>query len=225
MDRSPRTASPLAGLDLFHTLLELGPIFHDALRAQIRQTGGNFVPLVLFVAAHVGDDRHSGTDGAEGSALAIFDSDHLVGFTVEGGKGVEIDSRIRFGGRFSQGSSSAENMIRIEEFILTDFLDGGLDTTQSRRRDNSQTIFLRFEEFFQFGVGALARLGFFIQLANHLILFLLDVGFEFLAGQFELVLGLQRDHHTAEILADEVLDQLLAGVAIAEAALFEDLVC
>lgn len=137
---------------------------------------------------------------------------------------MDVDGRVRFGGGLGERSSGAEDVIRIEVLVLADLFDGRLDATQGGRRHNRETVFTRLVELLEFLIAPFARPALFFQLGDDLIFLLLDVEFELLLGQLELVLGLQRDHHPAEVLADEILDQLLAGVAIAEAILFQDLV-
>lgn len=77
----------------------------------------------------------------------------------------------------------------------------------------------------QFLVHANARLGLSFQLGNDLVLLLLDVVLKLLLRHFELVLGLKRDHHAAEVLSNEVLDELLARVAIRDLTLGKDFIC
>ena len=79
-------------------------------------------------------------------------------------------------------------------------------------------------EFFQLGIGTNTRLRLIVQLGDNLVLLPLDVFLELIHGQLELVLGLERDHHTTEVLADKVLDELGAGVTVREATLFEDFI-
>lgn len=79
-------------------------------------------------------------------------------------------------------------------------------------------------EFFQLGIGTNTRLRLIVQLGDNLVLLPLDVFLELILGQLELVLGLKRNHHTTEVLADKVLDELGAGVTVREATLFEDFI-
>lgn len=79
-------------------------------------------------------------------------------------------------------------------------------------------------EFFQLGIGTNTWLRLIVQLGDNLVLLPLDVFLELILGQLELVLGLKRNHHTTEVLADKVLDELGTGVTVREATFFEDFI-
>lgn len=167
---------------------------------------------------------NASTDGAERTRLAVLDGNGLLRLFAALVKSVEVDGGVRLGSRFGQGAGSAENQFGVEPLVLTDFLDGSLDTAESGRRDNSHVILVGVVKFLQDLVDTDARLGLLVQLGDNLVLLLLDVVLQLFLGQLELVLGLKRDHHTTEVLTDEVLDELGAGITVRDATLLEDLI-
>lgn len=180
--------------------------------------------VVIGVAPNVGDAVDTGTDGAERTRLAVLDGNGLLGLLATFVKSMEVDGRVRLGGRLGQGAGSAENQFGVEPLILADLLDGSPNTAESGRRNDGHVILLGVVEVLQHLVDTDARLGLLVQLDDDLVLLLLDVVLKLFLGQLELVLGLKRDHHSTEVLTDEVLDELRAGVTVRDATLLEDFI-
>lgn len=224
-NKKSRVSWSLRSLDLAKALLELGPVLHDDLGTEFLELLSHLQLLVVIgVASNVGDAVDAGTDGAERTRLAVFDGNGLLRLLAALVKSVEVDGGVRLGGRLGQGAGSTENQFGVEPLVLAGLLDGSPDTAESGRRDDGHVILLGVVEVLQHLVDTDARLGLLVQLNNDLVLLLLDVVLELFLGQLELVLGLKRDHHTTEVLTDEVLDELRAGVAVRDATLLEDLI-
>lgn len=64
----------------------------------------------------------------------------------------------------------------------------------------------------------------FLQFGNHFVFFLADIGFQFLGRHVVVVFGFEGGDHAAEVLADEFGEELRTGVAVGDAAGFEDLI-
>lgn len=64
----------------------------------------------------------------------------------------------------------------------------------------------------ELSINAYAGTKGFFEFLDDLIFFLRDVGFQFLLAHLVLVFRLERDHHPAEVLADEFVEELGAGV-------------
>lgn len=213
------------GLDELHALFELGPVGHDYLDSKLGEALAHLLPHILVVATNVADDRHAGADGRESTGLAVLDGHSLGGGFLAVLQGMQVDSWVGFGSRLIQRGGSTEDLIMIEVLILVDLLDGGAYATQSGRGDDSETVLLRCEKLVQLISGADTGLGFCLQLGNDLVLLFRDVGLQLILLHLEFVLGLEGDHHAAEVLADKILDELVAGVSVGNAALLQDFIC
>lgn len=182
----------LGGLNLTEALLEFGPVLHDDLGAKSLELLSHLQFLVIItVTTDIANDRNAGTDGAESTRLAVLDGNSLLGLLLADIEGVEVDGGIRLGGGLGKRASRTEDQFGVKVLVLADLLDGSLDTTEGRRRDDSKAVLLRSEDLIQLLVDADARLSLLIQLGDNLGLLLLDVGLEFILGQLELVLGLK----------------------------------
>lgn len=227
---SPRLEVGLAPLngfafDLFQASVEFGPVLHDDLGTKLRQLGGHFGTLVVtVVASNIGNDGNAGADGAESTGAAVFDGNTFVGFLVQDFQRMQVNGRVWLGGGLGKRGGGAEDVVWLEVLVLANLLDGGTDAAQSRGRDNSHVVFSRALQSLEFFGDANAGRGLGLQLGDDLVFLFLDVALNLLLGHFEAVLALQRDHHAAEVLADEILDELLASVAVGNVALGEDLV-
>lgn len=212
-------------LDLRKALLELRPVLHNDLGPEIHEVLSHLKTLVVgVIAANVTNDGNAGTDGTESTRLAVLDGNSLIGRLTADLEGVEVDGGVRLGGRLGKRAGSTEDKVGIDVFVLADFLDRSLDTTKGRRGDNRHVVLLGLVKLLQLFGGTNARLGLLIELENHLVLLAFDVFLQIVLGQLELVLGLERDHHTAEVLADEVLHEVRAGVAVGDTVLLEDFI-
>ena len=115
-------------------------------------------------------------------------------------------------------------MVLGEVLGLVDFLDAGHDTTQRTRADHGEPVLLVFVQLVELFAAAHAGLGIPLQFGNHSILFHGYVLLHLRAGDGEVELFLQVHDHAAEVLADEVIEELRAGVAVWDVIFGEDLV-
>lgn len=213
------------GLNLLEARLELRPVLHDDLGAEIEQFLGHFGTLLIaMIAADVGNHRNACTNGTEGTAAAVLDGNALLGLLAQAVQSVQVDGRVGLGCRSGQRGGGTKDMVGFEVLFLTGFLDRGTNAAKSRRGYHGQVVFTLTMQRLQLLVDADARFTLGLELGNHLVLFLLDVVLELFLGHLEAVFGLERNHHAAKVLADEILDQLFASVAICDVMLGEDLV-
>lgn len=213
------------GLDELHALFELGPVGHNDFDTELSEALAHLLPHILVVATDVADDGHTSTDGRESTGLAVLNRDSLGGGLVAVFQSMKVDRWVGLGSGLLQRGSGTEDLVMIEVLVLADLLDGSAHATESGRGDHSQTVLLRGKELLQFVTGTNTGLGLSFQLGNDLVLLFRDVGLQLILLHLELVLGLKRDHHTAEVLADKILDQLATGVSVGNAALLQDFIC
>lgn len=180
--------------------------------------------LVAVVAADVADDGDTGTDGAQSTGLAILHSDRLLSRLIAHLEGVEVDGGVRLRGRRGERGGSAEDTVGVEKPVLPDLLDGGLNTTESGRGDHRHVVLALVVELLEFFASTDTGLRLRIELGDDLILLFLHEPLQLVRAQLKLVLGLERDHHATEVLAHEILDELVAGVAVGNVVLLKDLI-
>ena len=219
-------ARDLRSLDSSQLAREFVPVVHDLGDAQsLEDTGNLFLLLLAMVWSGVANDRDAGADSRGGTALAILNGDTFAGLLAENLAGVQVDGGIGLARGLLERSGGAEDVVGREVLGLVDLLDRGLDTTKGARGDYSEAIFLGVVELLQLLGGVNTRLGGFLELGNHAVLLHLDVGLEVFGGDGKVVDLLQGAQHTAEVLTDEVGDELLAGVVdVLDPILGEDLV-
>ena len=212
-------------LNLRQTVVELRPVGHDVGRAVIFQ---ELAHLILFVAglvdADVADDVDARPHGAQGATLTILDGDALGRVLADGLAGEQVNGRVRLRRRVRQGRGGAEDVVRREKLGLVDFLDGSLDSAQRRRRHDGHAVLFRSRQFLQFRVDARARLRFLLERRDHPVFFLLDVALQFRRLHREVVFLLEAAHHAAEVLPDEVGEELWARVAHVDLLFLQDFV-
>ena len=107
---------------------------------------------------------------------------------------------------------------------LVDFVDAGLDTAQSTRADHSHAVLLGFVQLVELLAAPHAGFGIPLQLVNHPVFFHRHVFLHLRAGDGEVELFLEVHDHAAEVLADEVIEEFGAGVAVWDIEFGEDLV-
>ena len=115
-------------------------------------------------------------------------------------------------------------MVFGEVLGLVDLLDAGHDTTERTGTDDGEPVFLAFVQLVEFFAAAHTGLGIPLQFGNDPILFHGHVLLQLRAGDGEVVLFLQVHDHAAEVLADEVVEEFGAGVAVWDVIFGEDLV-
>ena len=115
-------------------------------------------------------------------------------------------------------------MVFGEVLGLVDFFDAGHDAAERAGADDGEAVLLVFVQLVEFLGAADAGLGVPLQLGNHPVLFHGDVLLHFRAGDAEVEFLLQVHDHAAEVLADEVVEEFGAGVAVWVVVFGEDLV-
>jgi hypothetical protein len=163
-----------------------------------------------------------GTDGSHGTGFAILNGETRLCRRPNDLHGVQVDGRVRLGSWLLQAGGSAEDQVVGEEFVLADLLDAGNDSWFGGRGDNSHAIFSGFFQCLELGSSTLALLGFGFKILYHLVHLLTNIVVQLVLRQGEVVLLLNGHHHAAEVLADEIFDQLVASVAVRDALFLED---
>ena len=115
-------------------------------------------------------------------------------------------------------------MVFGEVLGLVDLLDAGHDATERTRADHREPVLLVLVQLVELFAAADAGLGVPLQFGNHPVLFHGDVLLHFRAGDAEFEFFLQVHDHAAEVLADEVVEEFGAGVAVWDVVFGEDLV-
>lgn len=115
-------------------------------------------------------------------------------------------------------------MVLGEVLGLIDLVDTGLDPTQSTGADYGHAILLGFVQLLELLAAPDTGLGIPLQLGDHSVFFHGYVFLHIRAGDLEVVLFLEVHNHAAEVLADEFIEELGAGVAVGNVVLGEDLV-
>lgn len=212
-------------LDILQTILKLRPMVHDSLCAKVSQgLRHRILRVFAIVAANVGDDGDTSTNRGKSARLAVLDGNSLSSRLADLFKSIQVDSGVGLRGGLRQRAGSAEDLVLVKELVLTDVLDGSENATQSGRGHDCQTVLLLRENLLQLLGGTDTGLSLSIQLGDDFVLFLRDVFLQFLCIDLEVVLLLEGDHHATEVLANKVLDELLAGVTVGEVIGLQNLI-
>ena len=213
-----------AVLNELQTLGELGPMLHDNLGTEVQEARAHLGLLLGGIAAHVANGVDAGANGRQGARLAVLDRNSLGGGLAANLQGMQVDGGVRLGGGLLQRSGGTEDHVGVKVLVLADLLDGRNHATESRRGNHGQMVLLLGGKLLQLLGGPFTGSCLGLKLGNDPVFFLLDVHLQLVFLHLKLVLGLEADHHTAEVLADKVLDQLLASVAIWDTATLQNLV-
>jgi len=206
-------------------LVKLLPILHHNLHTQPLESLGHLLLLLASaIAANIPNDRNASTDSTQSPALAVLNSHTLSRLLPNDLARVQVDSWIRLGRWRLERSGSRKDMVWGEEVILANFLDAGLHTPQRTAAHNRQAVLLLLVQPLQHGHRVDAGLGVTFELLNHAVLLHGNVLLHFIVGDGEVEFLLQGDDHAAEVLADEVVEQLGAGVSLVDFVFGEDLV-
>ena len=220
--RCGRASQALNGLQ---ALWEFIPILHHNPNTQTLEGLGHL--LLLFataVAPNVTNDRNAGTHGTQCSTLAVLDGNTLSRLFADNLTGMEVDRGVRLSGWFGQRSGSAEDVVFGEILGLVDFIDASLDTTECTGADDREAVLLLLVQLVELLGAAHTGFGILLQFGNHSVLLHGHVFFHLRARDGEVKLFLQVHDHAAEVLADEVIEELGAGVAVWDVVFGEDLV-
>jgi hypothetical protein len=205
-------------LNLLQAILKLFPLVHDDLGVAV--LGQHLCHLFLLllalfdaVDANVADQRDACAHCGRGSALAVFNCHALLRLDAEFLAGMEVDGWVRLAGGRVQGGGGAVDVLVGEVVVDADFLHAGHDTGFGGGADNGHWVahLLHLLEL----LGCAGAGGCFLaQLGGDGSQLAVDVGIELFWGHGEVVFLLETDHHAAEIVADEVFEELLDGVAV-----------
>lgn len=212
-------------LNLLQTVLELRPMRHDDIGPSLLEHTHHLLLLLLaLITTHIANDINAGTRRAQRATLTILNGNALLRILTNDLASMQVNGRIRLGGRMRQRRGGAENVIFGEVLVLPDFLDGSLHAPQGRRRHDRHAVFLGGGQFLQHGVDADARLRFLPQRRDHAVFFRSHVVFQLGGLHGEVVFLLQAAHHAAEVLAHEGVEELRAGESIGLVLLLEDFI-
>ena len=212
----------LSFLDLFEDVRELSPLVHERFASEVHQ---HLCLLVLFffgVAPDVGNGVDLGTNRSHSTGLAVLNGEAGLCLRSDDLHGVQVDSGVWFGGWLRQAGGRAEDQVIREESVLADLLDTGKDSRFGGGRDNGHAVLSRFLQLLELGSGTFTLLGVCFEILDHLIHLLADIVVQLILGYGKVVFLLDGHHHAAEVLADEVFDELVASVAVRDALLLED---
>jgi len=137
---------------------------------------------------------------------------------------MDIDRRVRFTSRLLQRRSSTKHMLPRKILILAHLLNTRLHSPEGTGGHDREVVLPLLGQLLELSIGTDARLQLLLQLRDDGVLLARHIGLELGVAHLVLVLGLQGDHHAAEVLADELGEQLRARVAVGDVARGEDLV-
>jgi hypothetical protein len=212
-------------LNLIQAALELAPILHDNSTARIRQHLPHLFLLALLIAPRIPNRLNLCSICSSRTTLAILYGHTLLCRLPQHLNSMQIDRWIRLAGRLRQARRSTEHMLARKVLILSHLINTSLHSSKSTGADNRQMVFPMFLQLLQLGIHALTRSQLLLQLRNNFVFFLGDVFLEFFVRHLVLIFGFQGDHHAAEVLPDELGEELRPCVAIGDVPRCQDLVC
>jgi len=209
-------------------LIELLPVVHDIDGTTLLSEHlGNLMLLLLTllrIRPHIPNQGDLGILRRRRPALTILNRNALARLHPNDLARMKIDGGIRLTRRLRQAGRGAENMVRREIVVHLRLLDARHHPRQRRGADDRHAVFPALLELLEFRHDAFARLGLGVELGDDGAQLALDVVFEFLLGEGEVEFGGEAHHHAAEVLADELGEQLRAGVAVFDVLFGEDFV-
>lgn len=226
--QAPWSLASHGGLDLLDGLWELLPVVHDDLGvAGFGERLGHLLLLGLAlletVDSDVGDEWDACTHAGSGSGLAVLDSQALLWLDTELLAGVEVDGGVGLAGWWVERGGSRVDGLVGEEAHEVGLLEGCNDTWLGGGRDDRHWVAL--------SLGPLELLSdtwaldaLLAQLGSDAAELHVDILVDLLRRHGEVVLLLEADEHVAEIVADEVLEQRVGGVASIDAVLLQNLI-
>ena len=216
------------GLNLLDALREFLPVVHDDFSFALLGESLSHLLLFLlslfdFVNANVSDEGNVGTHGSGGTGLAVLDSQALLGLDTELLASVEVDGRIGLAGRWGEGTGGGVDVFVLEEAHEVGSLQTGNDTGLGRRADDGHGVALGFDPLHLLSDTG-AFLAFLGELLGDTSEFLGDIVVLLLRAHGEVVLLLEADEHVAEVVANEIFEQRVGGVAGIDAVFLHDLI-
>lgn len=231
-------------LDLLQALWELLPVVHDDISlALLGEDLGHLVHLLLAVLdavdanlvtliwnldgrqlnTYVADERNTSTHSRSSSALAVLHGNAVFRLHAELLACVEVDLGVGLAGRRVQASSRTVDVLVGEVLHLIGLDQAGDNTRLGAGADDAHGVALLLEALELLG-RTWARLSLLAELPRDAVELLADVALQFSVRQCEVVLLLKAHAHAAEVLADEVLEESIGGIALGEALLLHNLV-
>lgn len=188
--------------------------------------GVQLLLALLVVGSDVSQKGDAGVLGSGGTASAVLDGDALAGLVAELLAGVKVDGRVRLGdgGVDAAGSGEDADVGLVEELVHLGLLNGGDDAGHGGGGDDGHVVLLVLLELLEDLNDVLAGFSLCTEVRNGGVELLGDPLVELVGGDGEAVTGAEAGHHAAEVLADELVHELGAAIALLEAELLENLV-
>jgi len=223
-----RQSSLRSSLDLLQALWELLPVIHNDLAlGRLGQKFGHLLHLLLAILdaihANISDTRNTGPHGSRSAALAVLNGDALLRLHAQLLAGVEVDGRVGLAGRRVQARRGTVDVLIGEVVVDLDLLDTGDDARLGRRADDRHRVALLLEvlELLRHAGADGGLLG---EFEGDGAEFAVDVVVHLGLRHLEVELLLEAVEHAAEVLADEVGEELFDGVAFLDVMFLEELV-
>lgn len=213
----------LTSLNLLQRSRELTPILHNNDRPSISQHLLHLRPLIRRIRPNIAHSLDARSRRTQRTTLAILNRHALLGRLAQHLQRMQINSRVRLTRGFLQARGSRVDKVT-KVLVLANLLDGCLDAAQSRRRHHGHLVLVGGSQLLELLVHAGAGLEGGLELGDDSVLLAGHVGLEVRGGDFDAVARLERRQHTAEVLADEFLDQRVASEADFDVAGLGDLV-
>ena len=223
---------PCASLRLLNSLdavLEvLVPVVHNGLGLAL--FGQDLCHVVhslrgLFdaVDANIADEWDTSPRGSGSTRLAVFDSEALLRLDAKLLACMKVDFGIGLaGGRVERGGSTVDLLVW-EVLVEADLVERGKDARFCRSADDGHWVALLLEPC-QLVTCTWALLALLGELGSDATKFLVDVLLDLVIWHLEVVLLLEIGDHASEVLAYELLEELVDSVAFFLVVLLEKLV-
>lgn len=215
--------SQLALDDPIHGRVKLIPILHDNHTPSILKRLPHLCLFLRLITARIPNSLNLRPECGRSAALAVLNSHTLARLLAQHLHGMQIDRRIRLTRWLRQRACSRKDIL-VEIFILSDFLNGRHNSPQRTRAHDRHLVFALLAQPLQHLIDTHTRSQMCLQLRNDLVFFAGHVFLQLGGLHLVFVLGLQRLHHAAEVLPDELVEELRTGIALGNVARGEDFV-
>lgn len=214
--------------NLLQSTLPLIPVLHHSHSTTLTQQhlllGLNLLQSLIFIAPHIPNQWNARPLRRSSTTLTILHCHTLLRLDPNNLARMQVHRGIRLTRRLRQARRGTKHPILSKILVHARLLDTRLHTAQRARADHRHAVFALLAHLVEHGHDADARLRLFVELLNDLAQFALDVAVFGGLVEGEVVARLEAFEHAAEVLADEVFEELRARVAIGEVVLFEYLV-
>lgn len=203
-------------------------MIHDGSRIALfgKKLGHLFHLLFTFldtVDANVSDQGDTSTHGSSGTTLAVLDSDTLRRLDTQLLAGVQVDLGVRLAGWWIEGGGGAVDVFIWEIVVDAGLLQRGDNTWFGRGADDRHGV-AGLLQTFQLLWSTWAWSGFGLELLDDFSEFTTDVLLELFLWHLEVVLLLEADQHSTEVLTDEIFKEGIDGVPLGDIVLLEQLI-